>query len=86
MNNVVGYIGRDNQGNFMGLVHPVHICLGENNVSRLLRFTLSGVYICGVHHSLGWSSRFLGMSIMHAVATPSLMGPPKYDKDLTLGG
>ena len=76
MNDVVGYFGRDNQGFFMGVVHPVCVYLGEDNVSWLLRFTLSGVYICGAHYNLGWTPRFLSISITRVVATPSIMGPP----------
>ena len=83
MNDVVGFFGHDNQGIFMGVVHPVCVCLNEDNVSSLLYYALCGVYTCSVHHNLGWMPRFMGVSIMHIAATPSLIGPPKDGKDLT---
>ena len=86
MNDAIGYFGRENQGILVGVVHPVCIYLGEDNVSCLLRCAPCGVYTFGVHHSLRWMPRFLGISVMHMVALASLIRPPEYGKYLTLGG
>ena len=59
--------------------------LSEDDVSWLLRCAPCGVYTCGVHHRLGSTPSFLGVSVTHLVALSILIRPPKYGKDLALG-
>ena len=69
-----------------GVVHPICVYLGEDNVSWLLRFALYGVYIYSTHHNFGQVPYFLGVSIMRVTTTPCLMWPLEYGKNLTFDG
>ena len=85
MDDTDSYFGCDDQGIFMGVVHLICVCLCEDDVSQLLCCTLCKVYIYGVHHGLGWTPRFLGVSITRVAALPSLVRLLENGKDLLFG-
>ena len=86
MDEGVGYFGRYDQGIFVGMVHPVCICISEDDVSWLLLRAPYGVYTCSVHHDLGWAPRFLCVSITRVATIPILISPPELVKTSPLVG
>ena len=84
MDKAIGNLGSNNQGIFMGVVHPTRIGFGKDDVIWLWRVAHRELGANCMHHGFRWFLCFSYIFVSRVSAIPDLARSPEYQPDLSL--